>query len=148
MFRIFPQHKIDSNISWPTKGRPPILSTDALMNAVHIFEEDIGRAVGNKDMLKILKTAKLEDAKLKGISALSILSPTKISEDNYLSLLPQLEEERSRTDNVQRKSEVRFIAEHSFRNAVSYILTVVVTHYNIGTPDLRLKSMDKATNGA
>ena len=118
------------------------------MTAVDGFEGDKGRAIGHKDIIEILKSAKIEDAKRKGISSLSIVSPTKMSEDKYLSLLSQLDEERSKTGNVQRKSEARFIAERSFRNAISYIFTVAVTHYKVGAPDPRLKSIDKATGGA
>lgn len=65
-----------------------------------------------------------------------------------MALLPQLDTGRSKTFNVQQKSGARFIAERSFQNAVSYIMTVAVTHYQIETPYSRLKIIEKTTNGA
>ena len=70
------------------------------------------------------------------------------TQNNYISLIPQLDPSRSMTDNVQQKSEARYIAERSFRNAVSFILTVSLSHYQLGKVDSRLHKIDKATAGA
>ena len=60
----------------------------------------------------------------------------------------QLDADRSKPSTVQGKSEPRFIVEHSLRNAISYIMAVAVTHYQVGAHDPRLKTIDKATDGA
>ena len=67
---------------------------------------------------------------------------------NYLSLIPQLDPARGVTENVQDKSEARYIAERSFRNAISHALSVSVAHYQVGQPDNRINRIDKATEGA
>ena len=59
---------------------------------------------------------------------------------NYLSLIPQLDPARGSTENFQDKSEARYIAEQSFRNAISHALSVAVAHYQVGQPDNRLKN--------
>ena len=96
----------------------------------------------------ILKQAKVEVAVKKSNSAMIVTSPTQRSCDNYSSLLPQLEPIRSVTSNVQTKSEAKYIAETSFRNAVSHALAVAVAHYQLGVPDKRFKNIEKATAGA
>ena len=65
-----------------------------------------------------------------------------------MAFLLQLDTDRSKASDVQEKSEARFIAERSFRNAISYIMAVAVTHYLVGTLDPRLKNIDKATDDA
>ena len=40
------------------------------------------------------------------------------------------------------------IVECSLCNAISYVMSVAVAHYQIGKSDTRLKSIDKATTGA
>ena len=99
-------------------------------------------------MKLLLETAKQRVARNKGNSTLIVASPTQRTVNNYLALLPQLEPNRSKTTSVQQKSEARYIAEHSVRNAVSHVMTVSVSHYQIGKPDTRLKGIDKATPGA
>ena len=148
MFRIFKKFKKDPSIQWPVIGRPPILTSEGFMSSVRNFEKDEGRAVGKKDMNQILNGAKVDSAKQRGISTLSVVSPTNRTNDNYMAYLLQLDADRAKTFVIQQKSEARFIAERSFRNAVSFIMTVAVTHYLVGTPDPRLKSIDKATDGA
>ena len=63
-------------MKWPVKGRPPIISNDSFMKAVNAFEQDEGRAVGSKDMDKVLKDAKIFIAKEGGASTLFVVSPT------------------------------------------------------------------------
>ena len=75
-------------------------------------------------------------------------SPSGCSINNYLNLLTQLDGARSITKNVQQKSEARYIAERSIRNADSHIMAGAVSHYMIGKPDPRLKSIEKSTDGA
>ena len=87
-------------------------------------------------------------AEKRGNSTLVVASPTQHSCDNYMYLLPQLEPERSTTTKVQTKSEARYIAERSLRNAISHVISIAVSHYQIGRPDPRLKPIDKATEGA
>ena len=65
-----------------------------------------------------------------------------------MALLPQLDAGRSKTCTVQTKSDARFIAERSYRNAISYMMAVAVAHYQVGAPDPRFKSIDKASEGA
>ena len=83
-----------------------------------------------------------------GNSTTMVVTPTKRSLNNYIALLPQIDPSRSYTDSVQQKSEARYIAERSFRNAVSHIMAVSVSHYQIGKADTRFKKLGKATKGA
>ena len=129
-------------------GRPPFLDNASFLDKIHEFEEDEGRAVSNSDVERILKHAKVEIAVAKGNSTITIVTPTKRSSNNYSKLLPQLEPERTITTKVQQKSEARYIAERSLRNAISHIFAVAVSHYQLGTPDPRFKSIAKATVGA
>ena len=99
-------------------------------------------------MSKILKVAKEEVAKEKGNSTTMRVTPTKRSLNNYIALLPQLDPSRSKTDKVQQKSEAGYIAERSVRNAISHIMTVALSHYQIGKQDKRLKKIESATEGA
>ena len=108
----------------------------------------MGRAVGKPDIKNMLISAKQEVAKDKGNSTLIIASPNNRTINNYMGLLPQLEPNRSKTKVVQRKSEARFIAERSLRNAISHVIAVAVAHYQIGKPDSRFKTIDKASEGA
>ena len=77
-----------------------------------------------------------------------VVTPNKPSLNNYVSLLPQLDPSRSKTDKVQQKSEARYIAERSVRNAISHIMAVAVSHYQIGKQDKRMKKIENATTGA
>ena len=72
----------------------------------------------------------------------------KRSQDNYMAFILQLNADCSKASNVQEKSKARFLAERSFRSAISYIMAVAVTHYLVGTLDPRLKNIDKATDDA
>ena len=99
-------------------------------------------------MNRILKCAKESEAKKLGVSTTMVVTPTKRTLNNYIALMPQLDPLRSYTDKVQQKSEARYIAERSFRNAVSHIMAVSVSHYQIGKADTRLKKLEKATDGA
>ena len=129
-------------------GRPPFLDNSSFLDKIHEFEEDEGRAVSNSDVERILKHAKVEIAVAKGSSTITIVTPTKRSSNNYSKLLSQLEPERTITTKVQQKSEARYIAERSLRNVISHIFAVAVSHYQLGTPDPRFKSIAKATVGA
>ena len=148
MFRVLEKFKIDPVVSWALKGKPPILQNSSFCSTIHDFEKDEGRAIAKPDMKMLLKTAKQKVARNKGNSTLIVASPTQRTVNNYLALLPQLEPNRSKTTSVQQKSEARYIAERSVRNAVSHVMTVSVSHYQIGKPDTRLKGIDKATPGA
>ena len=148
MFRIFARFKDNGIASWPKMGRPPILNNQAFLDSVHEFEKDEGRAIGDKDMKGMLKAAKKDVAKAKGNSITIVETPTKRSLNNYIALLPQLDPSRSWTDTVQQKSEARYIAERSFRNAVSHIMTVAVSHYQLGKAEKRLPKLEKVTKGA
>ena len=75
-----------------------------------------------------------------------VSSPSGRSINNYLNLLTQLDGARSITSNVQEKNEARYIAKRSILNAVSHIMAVAVSHFMIGTPDPRLKSIEKSTD--
>ena len=77
-----------------------------------------------------------------------VVTPTKRSLNNYMSLLPQLDPSRSKTNKMQQKSEARYIAERSVRNTISHIMTVAVAHYQIGKQDKRMKKIENATEGA
>ena len=148
MFRIFKKYKDNGVISWPKMGRPPILNNDAFLSSFHEFGKDECRAIGKKDLTEMLNSAKKEVAKAKGNSTTIFNTPTKRTVNNYISLIPQLDPSRTMTATVQQKSEARYIAERSFRNAVSFILTVALTHYQLGIVDSRLHKIDKATTGA
>ena len=52
-----------------------------------------------------------------------------------MALLPQLDLDISKTFRVQQKSEARYIAEQSFYNMVSHVMSVSVSHDQIGKPD-------------
>ena len=148
MFRIFKKYKENGIISWPKMGRPPILDNDAFLSSIHEFEKDEGRAIKKKDLTEMLKYGKKEVAKAKSNSTTIVNTPTKRTQNNYMSLIPQLDPSRVMTETVQQKSEARYIAERSFRNAVSFILTVALSHFQLGKVDLRLQKIDKATTGA
>ena len=49
---------------------------------------------------------------------------------------------------MQQKSEACYITERIFRNAISHILNVSVAHLQLGSPDLRVNSVYRATLGA
>ena len=148
MYRVFNRFKDTGEASWPIRGRRPILNNNSFLSSIKGFEKDKGRAISKKDMSKILKVAKEEVAKEKGNSTTMVVTPTKRSLNNYIALLPQLDPSRSKTDKVQQKSEARYIAEHSVRNAISHIMTVALSHYQIGKQDKRLKKIESATEGA
>ena len=148
MFCILSKYRINPDVTWPKRGRPCILSNSSFQSAIEKFERDENRAVSRTDMTNILKVAKEEDAKIKGNSTSMVCSPTKRSLNNYMGLLPQLDPNRSRVKKVQQKSEARYIAERSIRNAFSHILAVAVAHYQIGVQDPRLPKIEKATTGA
>ena len=77
-------------------------------------------------MAKILNKAKSEVAKEKGNSTTMVVTPTKRSLNNYISLLPQLDPSRSKIDKVQQKSEARYIAERTVLNVISHIMAVAM----------------------
>ena len=56
-----------------------------------MFEKDKNRDIAKKDMSNILKESKSEVAKEKGNSTTVVVTSTKRSLNNYISLLPQLE---------------------------------------------------------
>ena len=148
MFRHLDRYQKGKDVMWSLRGKRPILPNATLLNTINIFEKDEGRAVGKDDLRKILKNAKQEVARNKGNSTVLIKSPTQRTINNYMGLIPQLDECRSKSIKVQRKSEARYIAERSLRNAVSHLMAVAVAHYIIGKPDKRLKSIEHATEGA
>ena len=148
MFRVLEKIKVDPNVNWAVKGKPPILQNSSFSSSVHVFEKDIGRSIAKPDMKALLKSEKQRVARNKGNSTLIVASPTQRTINNYLALLPQLEPNRSKTTSVQQKSEARYIAERSIRNAVSHVMAVAVSHCQIGKPDTRIKSIQKATPGA
>ena len=96
----------------------------------------------------MLKNAKIETARNNGNSTLVVASPSQRSYDNYKTLLIQLDVLRSTTATVQQKSEARYIAERSIGNMISHVMAVAISHYLIGIPDNRVKSIDNATDGA
>ena len=53
-----------------------------------MFEKDKNRAISKKDMANILKKAKSEVVKEKRKSTTMVVTPTKRSLNNYVSLLP------------------------------------------------------------
>ena len=148
MFRLLENYKSNPNADWAVKGAPPILVNSSFTQTINLFEKDEGRAVSKSDMKNLLKSAKQDIAKDKGNSTLIIESPTQRTVNNYLTLLPQLEPNRTKWKKVQQKSEARYIAERSLRNAISHVMAVAVAHYQIGKPDTRLKNIDQATCGA
>ena len=148
MSEYYRQFKINPDVCWSKKGRPPILDNANFLKRIYKFEADEGRAVGNADLDVMLKDEKKRKAVEKGNSSLIVVTPTKRSMYNYLSLIPQLDPARGVTENVQDKSEARYIAERSFRNAISHALSVSVAHYQVGQPDNRINKIDKATKGA
>ena len=148
MFSILTLYKMDRSIVWPVRGRRPILSNTSFLSSISDFEKDEGRAVGKKDLEKILKTAKEEVAVSQGNSILTVVTPTKRSLKNYVNLLPQFDSSRRKGKKVIEKSDARYIAERSLRNAISHIFAVAVSHYQIGTPDPRFKDISKSTKGA
>ena len=77
-------------------------------------------------MANILKEAKSEVAKEKGNSTTMVVTPTKRSFKNYVSLLPQIDPSQSKTDKVQQNSEARYIAERTVLNVISHIMAVAM----------------------
>ena len=148
IFCILKKCKADPDVTWPKMGRPSILCNTSFQKNVEKFESDENRAVSRTDMGSLLKIAKEEDARNKGNSSAMVCSPTKRSLNNYMGLLPQLDPNRTRVKKVQEKSEARYIAERSIRNAMSHIMAVAVAHYQIGVQDPRLPKIEKATAGA
>ena len=65
-----------------------------------------------------------------------------------MNLLTQLDVNRSKTSKVQQKSEVRYIGMVIMCNTLSHIMDIAASHYQIGTPDRRLKGIEIATLGA
>ena len=92
-------------------------------------------------MANILKEEESEVAKEKGDSATMVVTPNKRSLNNCVSLLPQLNTSRSKTDKVQQNSEARYIVERSVCNAISHIMAVAVSHYQIGKQYKRMKKL-------
>ena len=86
-------------------GRPPILANDSFISSIKTFEKDKNRDISKNDMANILKKTKSEVAKESGNSTTMVVTPTKRSFKNYVSLLPQIDPSQSKTDNVQQKSE-------------------------------------------
>ena len=131
IYRILKKFETNPKIEWPVKGRPPVLSNRNFIDTIHTFEKDESRAVSKEDINEILKNAKVTVAEKKGNSTLVVASPTQRLCDNYMSLLPQLEPDRSTTTKVQTKSEGRYIVERNLRNAISHVISVAVSHYQI-----------------
>ena len=148
MHALYKKYKTNVDVQWARMGRRPILTSSSLLEKIGKFEEDEARAVGKVDLKNILKAEVEDKATDKGNSALTVVTPTKRSMFNYMALLPQLDPDRVKTEKVQKKSEARYIAERSFRNAVSHVFSVSISHYQIGTPDIRFKKIDKASSGA
>ena len=65
-----------------------------------------------------------------------------------MSLLTQLDVNRSKPSKVQQKSEARYIRMVSMCNILGHIIDIVASHYQIGVPDRRLKGIETATLGA
>ena len=141
MYRVYNKFKHSGEASWSSMGRIPILNNSSFLSAVDSFEKDKGCAISKKDLTKLLKDAKSEVAVEKGNSTTVVITPTKRSSNNYFTLLPQLNPARSITNKVQQKSEARYIAERSVRNAISHIMAVCVVHYLIGKQDKRMKRL-------
>ena len=99
-------------------------------------------------MNTLLKNKKVEVARSKGNSKLIFCSPSSRLCRNYMALFPQLDVSRGMTLNVQQKSEAKYIAERSLRNAISYILSVAVSHYMREPQDNRLSNIDLAIDVA
>ena len=148
MYSIYKKYKINPDVEWSRIGRPPILDITSFLTKVAKFEKDEGRAIGKKDLKNILKGGKEDAARIRGNSTLIVVTPTKCTQNNYFSLLPMLDATRTKSSNVQQTSEARYIAIRSFRNVVSHIMSIAVSHYQIGKPDSRLKKIDKASEGA
>lgn len=148
MFDLLKKYRENPDVHWPRRGRPPIMNNTTFKSGVSDFVANVGKAVSRKDMCEILKNSLEEDAKVKGYSTVMVCSPTKRSLNNYMSLLPQLDTSMSRIKKVQQKSEARYIGENSIRNAVSHVIAVACTHYQIGVQDPRLPNVEKATEGA
>ena len=148
MLALYKKYKTNADVQWAKMGRPPILDNSMFVNKVDQFEMDEGRAIGKEDLKNILKTELEEKAKEKGNSTLIVVTPSKRSQYNYIGLIPQLDPARTITEKVQEKSEARYIAERSFRNAVSHLISIAIAHYRVGAPDSRLKKIDKASEGA
>ena len=100
------------------------------------------------NVLDFLKCAKEEEAKKKSNSTMVVVTQTKRSRNNYVSLLHQLDAMRFKTKRVSPTPEARYISGTSFRNIVIHIMAVAVSHYRIGRPDPRLKSINKSIFGA
>ena len=148
MFRMLAKYKKDPNVEWKMRGVKPILDNNQFLEKVNLFEKDVCRAVGRNDIKMILKEAKVEYARKERSSTMIVTSPTMKSVNNYMNLLTQLDANRSITSTIQQKSEARYIAERSVRNAISHIMAVAVSHYTSGIPDSRLQPISKATTGA
>ena len=129
MYRVYNKYKGSGKACWPTMGRPPILANDCFIYSIKKIEKDKNRAISKKDMANILKKAKSEVAKEKGNSTTMVVTPTKSSLNNYVSLIPQINPSRSKIDMVQQKSEARYIADRSVHNAISHIMSVAVSHF-------------------
>ena len=113
MFSILTLYKTNKNIQWPIKGRRPVLNNSAFLSSISEFERDEGRAIAQKDLKQILKSAKEDDATKKGNSTLTVVTPTKRSIKNYENLLLQLDPARGKSKKVVEKSDARYIAERS-----------------------------------
>ena len=141
MYSIYKKYKINPDVEWSRIGRPPILDNTSFLTKVAIFEKDEGRAIGKKDLKNILKGGKEDAARIRGNSTLIVVTPTKCTQNNYFSYLPMLDATRTKSSNVQQTSEARYIAIRSLRNVVSHIMSIAVSHYQIGKPDSRLKKL-------
>ena len=101
MFRVLQKYRSNPDVEWSVRGKPPILSNSSFLDSIHVFEKDNGRSISKKDMKKLMKNAKENIAKEKENSTLIVESPSKRTINNYISLLPQLEANRSKTSKVQ-----------------------------------------------
>ena len=69
-------------MEWPITGHPPTLSNRAFVNTIEELKKDQCRAVGRKEVKKLLNNAKIEVVHKKGTSVIIVGSSSTHSLKN------------------------------------------------------------------
>ena len=147
MFWILKEYRETSNVSWKVRGRTPKVSDDNFRSKIVEFQKNQARSILRNDIQKIITDELTATAEKNNISTLSILDPSGRTISNYLRFAQAKHRNISVRENIQTKSSTRFTAERSLRNVAAYLAIIAATHYMIGPPDPRVKTIEEAIEG-
>ena len=121
------------------------MTAKLLNTSVNQYFKSLGRAINCDNIVTMLEDSRKETNCESGNIPACLLSPPSNSTKRQYQNLATLDINRRIISRAQMKTEQQFTAENSIISAISYLFTVVSTHFMVGTPNTTIFLPDNDT---